>query len=669
MADELTKFQAEVAELQTKLKRWAQEYYENDAPSVEDAVYDLAYNRLEALETQYPSLKLADSITQQVGARIKNDLPKVPHPVPMLSLGDVFSVNELTEWMTTTAHIIGEQLVYNAELKIDGLAISLQYENGQLIQASTRGNGNTGEDVTANVLQIENIPVQLKEPVTIEVRGEIYMPKAAFAQLNGQREKDGLVTFANPRNAAAGSLRQLDASITKARQLAGFMYHVVDAQETLGVTQQAMLLTRLAALGLPVNTSNQVISDIDELEGYIEKYTQNRDQLAYGIDGIVLKVNELALRQTLGSTVKIPKWAIAYKFPAEEKLTLVQDIIWTVGRTGVVTPTAIMDPVQLAGTTVSKASLHNPEYLLNKDIRIGDTVTLHKAGDIIPEVGQVQLNSRPKTAAKPYQIPTKCPACGETLVHLDDEVALRCINPFCPAQIQEKLIHFASRQAMNIDGLGPKIIQQLLDQHLIHTVADLYKLTADELLTLEKFGEKATQNLLTAIEDSKQNSLELLLFGLGIRTVGAKAAQQIAAHFENLDHIMQATPQDIADIPGLGMVIGDNLTQYFQDKHVVALIQALKRLGVNDQYIAPTRELNENFENKKIVLTGKLTMFSRNEAMTWLERHGAKISSSVSKNTDILIAGEAAGSKLAKAEELGVTVWSETEFRDTMNEE
>jgi len=657
----------EIADLQPKLQRWAQEYYENDAPSVEDSVYDVSYNRLEELEQRFPELVTTDSITQQVGANTKADLPKVEHPVPMLSLGDVFSLNELNEWIATTEKNLAQKTEYNAELKIDGLAISLQYETGKLIQASTRGDGNIGEDVTANVLQIADIPVELNEPISIEVRGEVYMPKAAFADLNEQRERDGLTTFANPRNAAAGSLRQLDTKITKQRKLAAFMYHAVDSENAAEVQTQADLLLRLNDLGLPVNLTNAIITNEEELADYITTNTETRDQLTYGIDGIVLKVNDLGLREELGTTVKVPKWAIAYKFPAEEKETIVREISWTVGRTGAVTPTAIMDPVQLAGTTVARASLHNPEYLYEKDIRIGDTVTLHKAGDIIPEVGQVILAKRPTTAVERYAIPTACPVCGEELVHIDGEVALRCINPFCPAQIQEKLTHFASRNAMNIDGLGPKIVQQLLDRGLIKTVADLYTLTADELLALDKFGEKATDNLLQALESSKNNSVERLLFGLGIRTVGAKAAKLIAARFGNLNAIVVAKAEEIAEIPGLGLVIGNSVEQYFSETHAQELVQRLLAAGLNPNYVNGTivDELPE-FTNQTVVLTGKLTMFSRQEATAWLEAHGATVSSSVSKKTGILIAGEAAGSKLAKAQELGVEVWSESDFRDTM---
>ena len=657
----------EIAALQADLKQWASEYYENDAPSVEDSVYDVAYNRLEALEAAFPALVTADSITQQVGGReVKSDLPKIAHPVPMLSLGDVFSFEELADWMATTQKSFHESLAYNAELKIDGLAISLVYENGALVQASTRGDGSIGEDVTANVRQIKRIPKKLNEPLTVEVRGEVYMPKAAFVTLNEERERDGLPTFANPRNAAAGSLRQLDAKITKQRQLDAFLYFAVDAENVLGVTTQAELLARMAELGLPTNPTNAVVSSEADVETYITNQTATRDDLAYGIDGIVVKVNNLAYHEELGNTVKAPRWAIAYKFPPEEALTVVRDIEWTVGRTGAVTPTAVMDPVQLAGTTVSRASLHNPTYLEAKGIRIGDTVTLHKAGDIIPEIGQVILKQRPADSIE-YSMPLGCPACGQELVHVDGEVALRCINPFCPAQVQESLTHFASRDAMNIDGLGPKIVAQLLDKKMVDQVSDLYRLTFEQLLTLDKFGEVSANKLLTAIENSKANSVERLLFGLGIRNVGAKAAKTIAAKFVTLDAIAHSTAEEISELPGMGLIIGHSIAQYFDTEHAQELVRDFEDLGVNTRYTQAVEVATETvFSGKRVVLTGKLEWFSRSDATAWLEAQGATVSGSVSKKTDLLIAGADAGSKLTKAQELGIEIWSELQLRDSM---
>ena len=661
----------EIAPLRKQLTQWGKEYYEQDNPSVEDYVYDRAYQRLVELETRFPELKSADSPTQRVGGAVTTQLTKVHHDIPMLSMGDVFSVDELMDFNRRQQEN-GDVTVapeYNLELKIDGLSLSLVYENGKLVQGSTRGNGTIGEDVTANVMTIKSIPHQLPEPLTLEFRGECYMPKASFVKLNQEREAAGLPVFANPRNAAAGSLRQLDPKVTAKRDLATFMYYVPEYQK-LGVTTQAESLDRMGELGFSVNPNNRVVHSEEEIAAYIDEYTKQRDQLSYGIDGIVEKVNDLATENALGNTVKVPRWEIAYKFPPEEQATIVRDIVWTVGRTGNVTPTAVMDPVQLAGTTVSRASLHNPDYLREKDIRLGDTVYIHKAGDIIPEISQVDLKKRPADSQE-YVIPTKCPICGAELVHLDDEVALRCINPMCPAQIKEGLAHFASRNAMNIDGLGPKIIQQLWDRKLIHDVADLYHLTYDQLLTLDKFGDKSANNLLTSIDNSRNNSVERLLFGLGIRHVGAKAAQQIMAHFGNLDQLMVASADEVAAVDGIGPTIGESVHTYFANPQVVALIDELRDAGINFAYQGPaaTVAVESDWNGRRVVLTGKLEEMTRGAAKQWLEAHGAKVTSSVSKKTDIVIAGTAAGSKLTRAQDLGITVWDEARFHQAMQEE
>ena len=661
----------EIVPLRKQLTQWGKEYYEQDNPSVEDYVYDRAYQRLVELETRFPELKSADSPTQRVGGAVTTQLTKVHHDIPMLSMGDVFSVDELMDFNRRQQEN-GDVTVapeYNLELKIDGLSLSLVYENGKLVQGSTRGNGTIGEDVTANVMTIKSIPHQLPEPLTLEFRGECYMPKASFVKLNQEREAAGLPVFANPRNAAAGSLRQLDPKVTAKRDLATFMYYVPEYQK-LGVTTQAESLDRMRELGFSVNPNNRVVHSEEEIVAYIDEYTKQRDQLSYGIDGIVEKVNDLATENALGNTVKVPRWEIAYKFPPEEQATIVRDIVWTVGRTGNVTPTAVMDPVQLAGTTVSRASLHNPDYLREKDIRLGDTVYIHKAGDIIPEISRVDLKKRPADSQE-YVIPTKCPICGAELVHLDDEVALRCINPMCPAQIKEGLAHFASRNAMNIDGLGPKIIQQLWDRKLIHDVADLYHLTYDQLLTLDKFGDKSANNLLTSIDNSRNNSVERLLFGLGIRHVGAKAAQQIMAHFGNLDQLMAASADEVAAVDGIGPTIGESVHTYFANPQVVALIDELRDAGINFAYQGPaaTVAVESDWNGRRVVLTGKLEEMTRGAAKQWLEAHGAKVTSSVSKKTDIVIAGTAAGSKLTRAQDLGITVWDEARFHQAMQEE
>lgn len=661
----------EIAPLREQLTKWGREYYEQDNPSVEDYVYDRAYQRLVELEQRFPELKTSDSPTQHVGGGPTSELIKVTHEIPMLSMGDVFSIDELMDF-NQRQQDNGDVSVtpeYNLELKIDGLSLSLVYENGRLVQGSTRGNGNIGEDVTANVMTIKSIPHQLPEPLSLEFRGECYMPKESFVKLNQEREAAGLSVFANPRNAAAGSLRQLAPQVTARRDLATFMYYVPEYQK-LGVRTQAAALDRMRELGFSVNPHNRVVHNRQEITDYIEEYTAQRDQLSYGIDGIVEKVNDLDTENALGNTVKVPRWEIAYKFPPEEQATVVRDIVWTVGRTGNVTPTAVMDPVQLAGTTVSRASLHNPDYLREKDIRLGDTVYLHKAGDIIPEISRVDLKKRPADS-QPYQVPTTCPVCGSDLVHLDDEVALRCVNPMCPAQIKEGLAHFASRNAMNIDGLGPKIIQQLWDKELVHDVADLYSLTHDQLLTLDKFGDKSAANLLTSIANSRNNSVERLLFGLGIRHVGAKAARLIMEHFQNLDRLLTASADEVAAVDGIGPTIGDSVQTYFANEQVKKLVDELRAVGVNFDYhgsVVPAATDSE-WNGRRVVLTGKLEELTRADAKHWLEAHGAKVTGSVSKKTDIVIAGTAAGSKLTKAQDLGIMVWDEARFAQAMKEE
>lgn len=660
---------AEAAELRPQLVAWGKQYYDADAPAVEDDVYDRVYARLVALETAFPNIVTPESPTQRVGGTTRGDLPKVTHEIPMLSLGDVFSLEELGEFDERLRTNVEEDFDYNCELKIDGLAISLRYENGEFVQGSTRGNGQIGEDITANLKTIKSIPQTLSRPLTIDVRGECYMPKAAFLALNERREAAGKAPFANPRNAAAGSLRQLDVQVTADRQLATFMYNIAD-YEPLNTRTQSGLLDELAELGFTTNPSYQVAHNMTEVGAYIDRYQEQRSDLPYGIDGIVIKANSLPLQRSLGATVKVPRWAIAYKFPPEEVQAEILDIEWTVGRTGIVTPTAVMTPVALAGSTVARASLHNPDYLEAKDIRIGDTVLLHKAGDIIPEISQFVAAKRPADA-EPYPIPTHCPSCGAELVHLDEEVALRCINPNCPAQLAEGMNHFASRNAMNIAGLGPQIVAQLFDRKLVSNVASLYRLTADQLLTLDKFGEKSAQNLLTAIDNSRNNSLERLLFGLGIRHVGAKAARSIAAEFGDLDSLMAADSETIAAIDTIGGIIADSVVTYFSSDQVQDLMRELADLGVNLTYTSGAGtpvDTEGQFAGQRVVLTGKLQELTRPEATAWLEQHGATVTGSVSKKTDLLIAGEAAGSKLTKAQSLNVPVWNEAQLQAAMNE-
>ena len=657
----LDEAQTEAKTLRKKLDRWAEDYYSKDAPEVEDHVYDQNYNRLLELEAEFPQIVTPDSITQRVGGQINSDFSKVEHEIPMLSMGDVFSKEELKEFDQRMQKLVGHPVAYNVELKIDGLSLSLEYTDGKLTRASTRGNGSVGEDVTANARYIKDIPQVLPEKITTEVRGECYMSKEAFASLNKERDEKGEAVFANPRNAAAGSLRQLNAQVTKKRDLSTFIYTWVNPPKD--ITSQHQAIQEMSKLGFHTNQTGKKLSSMDEVFDFIDEYTKKRDSLAYGIDGIVLKVDELSLQQELGNTVKVPRWEIAYKFPPEEQETVVRDIEWTVGRTGVVTPTAVMDPVQLAGTTVSRAVLHNADLLKQKDVRIGDTVLLHKAGDIIPEISKVILSKRPKDS-KPYEIPTLCPSCGQELVHLEGEVALRCINPSCPAQVEEGIIHFASRTAMDITGLGPKIVKQLIAKDLVHNVADLYHLTAADLSQLDHFKEKSINNLLTATENSKKNSVELLITGLGIDHVGAKAAKLIAQKFKNLSKIMTLGVQELAAIDTIGMTIAQSMTTYFAQDSAKELIEDLKNSGVNMQYLGedePEAVPDNFFKEKTVVLTGKLAHFTRSEFTKQLQERGAKVTGSVSKKTDYVIYGEDAGSKYAKAEKLGIPLLTEEE--------
>ncbi|MCP8866024.1 NAD-dependent DNA ligase LigA [Latilactobacillus curvatus] len=664
--DQYTQTEAAAAaqELRQTLAEYSEAYYTKDAPVVEDHVYDELYRDLETLEAAFPIIVTNDSPTQKVGDQVLPGFKKVTHEVPMLSMGDVFSEEELATFDNRLQKNVEHAIEYNVELKIDGLAIDLIYEKGQFVRGATRGNGTIGEDITQNLKTIKAIPQTLTKPVSIEVRGECYMPKASFAALNEKREAEGQPPFANPRNAAAGSLRQLDAKIAAERNLSAFMYTIVTFDDVQATTQHEALEV-LAELGFNVNPTAEVCHNMTEVKTFIERYQATRDDLEYGIDGVVLKVNDLALQRQLGNTVKVPRWEIAYKFSPEEAATIVRDIEWTIGRTGVVTPTAVMDPVQLAGTTVARASLHNADMLRDKDVRLLDTVLLHKAGDIIPEISQVVLAKRPADS-QPYVIPTECPSCGHELVHLDEEVALRCINPMCPAQVKEQLTHFASRNAMNIDGLGPRIIAQLLDQGLVHDVADLYRLTADQLAQLDKFKEKSINNLLNAIEASRQNSLERLLFGLGIRHVGAKAARLLAEHFLTMEALMASDQEEIMSVDTIGETIADSLATYFADDQVHTLIRELAEVQVNLTYTGVTKAQAENsdsyFNGKTVVLTGKLSQYTRGELKQQLEDNGAKVTGSVSKKTDILIAGEDAGSKLTKAQALEIPIINEADL-------
>lgn len=667
------KLQQQFDELRSQLNTWSREYYSLDKPSVPDDVYDQKYQELVKLEKAHPEMITPDSPTQRVGGQILTGFEKIGHEIPMLSLGDVFSKEELADFVVNLDQTVHQQIDYNCELKIDGLAISLVYRNGKFVQGSTRGNGQIGEDITQNLKTINAIPLELSEPVDVEVRGECYMPKASLVELNQRQEEQGKQIFANARNAAAGSLRQLDSRITAERKLSTFIYYLMEP-EKFGILTQSEALDKMRSWGFKVNPDYRVAHNMDEIRAYIDEYQQKRASLPYDIDGIVIKANPFKVHEEVGNTVKVPRWAIAYKFPPDEQETVVHQIEWTVGRTGVVTPTAVMDPVQLAGTTVSRASLHNPDYIKEKDIRIGDTVKLFKAGDIIPEVATVVLKKRP-VDSQPYSIPTECPECHAPLVHLDDEVALRCINPKCPAQVKESLTHFASRNAMDIRGLGTKIIAQLYERKLVQDVADLYQLNFDELLQLDKFKDKSANNLLTAIDNSRHNSLERLLFGLGIRHVGAKAARLIAQHFKTMDAVKKATVDEIAAIKTVGQTIAESIVTYFQNPQVDELLEELVQAGVNMEFLGQSEEeqaaaaAESAFNGLRVVLTGTLDHLKRTDAKKWLEAHGAKVTGSVSGRTDLLIAGHDAGSKLTKAQQLNVKIINEATFMEQMEAE
>ncbi|EMF0133637.1 NAD-dependent DNA ligase LigA [Enterococcus hirae] len=655
-------------ELRSRLNRWSREYYVEDKPTVEDYVYDQEYAELVAIEEQYPDLITSDSPTQRVGGKVLSGFEKVTHDIPLYSLNDVFSKDELFAFDQRVQKAIGRPVDYCCELKIDGLSVSLRYENGEFVRGATRGDGTVGENITENLKTVRSVPLKLKDAISIEVRGECFMPKKSFVQLNQAREAEGKDIFANPRNAAAGSLRQLDSKITAKRNLDTFLYTVADFGPMKATTQYDAL-EELEQIGFHTNHEKRLCHSIDEVWSFIEEYHEKRMDLTYEIDGIVIKVNDFSLQDQLGFTVKAPRWATAYKFPPEEVETKIEEIEWTVGRTGVVTPTAIMTSVRVAGTTVSRASLHNGDYIKLKDIRLNDIVRIYKAGDIIPEVAQVVLDQRPADS-EPYVLPTHCPICHSELVHLDEEVALRCINPKCPAQIKEGLNHFVSRNAMNIDGLGPRVLAQMYDKQLVTDVADLYKLTEEELLTLDKIKEKSANNILTAIHDSKDNSVERLIFGLGIRHVGSKAAKILAEHFGDLETLSKSDFESIIVLDTIGDTIADSVVTYFSNEEVHDLMSELKQAGVNFEYkgirSSQIETIDSPFKEKTVVLTGKLTRFTREEAKETIENLGGKVTGSVSKKTDIVVAGEDAGSKLTKAQELGIDVWSEEKMAEAL---
>lgn len=640
-------------ELVELLNRYAYEYYTKDAPSVSDSEYDQLYRELVELETAHPDEILPESPTHRVGGVVLKGFTKYQHQYPLYSLQDAFSREEL-EAFDQRVRKEFPSISYVCELKIDGLSISLTYENGVLVTGATRGDGSVGEDITENLKRVKDIPLVLPEPVNITVRGECYMPRASFDRVNQIRQENGEPEFANPRNAAAGTLRQLDTKIVAKRNLATFLYQEVSPTDQ---SSQEGVLEKLARLGFVVNQERVLAEDMEQIWDFIQKVAQLREDLPYDIDGIVIKVNDLAVQEELGFTVKAPKWAVAYKFPAEEKEAKILSVDWTVGRTGVVTPTANLTPVQLAGTTVSRATLHNVDYIAEKDIHQDDTVIVYKAGDIIPAVLRVVKDKRVSDQA--LAVPTHCPSCQSELLHFEDEVALRCINPLCPAQIKEGLNHFASRDAMNITGLGPAVVEKLFAAQLVEDVAGIYRLSVEDLLTLEGFKEKSAEKLYEAIQASKENSAEKLLFGLGIRHVGSKVSQILLQEFHDLDQLASADPERIASIDSLGMVVAESLKRYFAQEGSKRLLQELKEAGVNMAYLGEKVAADAALSGMTVVLTGKLERLTRSEAKAKLESLGAKVTGSVSKKTDLVVAGSDAGSKLTKAQELGIQVEDE----------
>ena len=640
-------------ELVALLNRYAIEYYTSDNPSVSDSEYDRLYRELVELEAAYPDQVLADSPTHRVGGKVLDGFEKYSHQYPLYSLQDAFSREELEAFDARVRKEL-PQPTYICELKIDGLSISLTYEKGILVVGATRGDGSVGENITENLKRVKDIPLTLPEELDITVRGECYMPRASFDQVNQARQENGEPEFANPRNAAAGTLRQLDTAVVAKRNLATFLY-----QEASPSTRdsQEKVLEHLEQLGFVVNPKRILAESIDEIWDFIQEVGQEREKLPYDIDGVVIKVNDLAGQEELGFTVKAPKWAVAYKFPAEEKEAQLLSVDWTVGRTGVVTPTANLTPVQLAGTTVSRATLHNVDYIAEKDIRKDDTVIVYKAGDIIPAVLRVVESKR--VSEEKLDIPTNCPSCDSQLLHFEDEVALRCINPRCPAQIMEGLIHFASRDAMNITGLGPSIVEKLFAANLVKDVADIYRLKEDDFLLLEGVKEKSASKLYQAIQASKENSAEKLLFGLGIRHVGSKASQLLLQHFHSIENLAQADPEEVASIESLGSVIAQSLQTYFATEGSKILLDELKEAGVNLDYKGQTVVVDVPLSGLTVVLTGKLERLTRSEAKSKLESLGAKVTGSVSKKTNLVVAGADAGSKLQKAQELGIEVRDE----------
>ena len=655
----------EIFKLVALLNKYSYDYYVEDNPQISDTEYDTLYKQLEKLEQEYPEFILDNSPTQRVGDRVLDEFEKVIHKVPMLSLSNTFSIEDLRDFDSRISKLSSDDSIeYICELKIDGLAISINYENGKLVSAATRGDGTVGENVTENIKTIFSIPKTLKTKKSFEVRGEVYLPKKSFELLNKEREENNEVLFANPRNAAAGSLRQLDSKITAKRRLSAFIYSVVGDEN---INSQKMALTVAADLGLPVNPNFKLCKTIDEVVDYIMYWEEHKQDLPYEIDGIVIKVNSYSLQEEIGSTQKSPRWATAYKFPEEELATKLLDIELSVGRTGIITPVAVLNPINISGSTVSKASLHNKDIIDDLDIHIGDMVVVKKAGEIIPKVVRVVEELR-LTNSEKYVMPNICPSCKSKTFTKEGDPFTRCLNPDCPEQNIRKIIHFASREALNIEGLGDKVVATLYEKGIIKHTIDLFSLDRNKLVELERMGDKSVDNLLNAIENSKQSSLDKVIFALGILNVGKKAGKILAEYYKNLTNFSKATVDELLELPDIGLITAESIVDYLSNDNNLRFINELIEIGMNPQYEIQNKNTDNIFSGKTIVLTGKLVELTRNEAKEYLERFGAKVTGSVTSKTDYVIAGEKAGSKLAKAEQLGIQVLSEDKFIDIMKE-
>ena len=655
----------EISKLVSLLNKYSYDYYVEDNPQISDTEYDTLYKQLEKLEKKYPELILENSPTQRVGDRVLDEFEKIRHKVPMLSLSNTFSTEDLKDFDSRIKKLIPDNKVeYICELKIDGLAISINYENGKLVSAATRGDGTIGEDVTENIKTIFSIPKVLKNSRSFEVRGEVYLPRKSFDLLNAEREKNNEVLFANPRNAAAGSLRQLDSKITAKRRLSTFIYSIVGDNT---IDSQENALNTAITYNLPVNPNFKLCQNIYEVIDYINYWSEHKNDLPYDIDGIVIKVNSYATQEEIGYTQKSPRWATAYKFPEEELATKLLDVELSVGRTGIITPVAILDPIVISGSTVSKASLHNKDIIDELDIHIGDMVVVKKAGEIIPKVVRVVKELRTEGTIK-YTMPTTCPSCKEQTYVRENDPFTRCKNPDCPDQNIRKIIHFASREALNIEGLGDKVVATLYEQGLISHTIDLFSLDREKLISLERMGEKSVDNLLNAIEASKESSLDKVIFALGILNVGKKAGKILAEKYLNLSNFMNATLDELINLDDVGQITADSILDYLSEDNNIRFINDLIQIGMNPQYEVAEVNTNNIFAGKTVVLTGKLVELTRNEAKDYLEKNGAKVTGSVTSKTDLVIAGDKAGSKLVKAEQLGIQVINEEQFANMVRE-